>query len=157
MPDRMSREDFERWRRRRKRWALLLDTSEALILLVTAMWGLQLLWVASPHVDEPISKSLLQVWPHVPLPFHGAGLIAVALVHLSGMKLDNTGLRRRMIMAQLLFFLYVEFSLVLAHIVAPGVFIVPAYILGCIVNYFSLVRPPESVGGEQAGPCRPAL
>ena len=150
MPEKLSREEFWAWHRRRMRWVLFLDTSEALLMMVTLLWGCQLVFVARPSISEPISQSLLQVWPNMPLPVHGVGLIAVALFHAFGMRFSYRGLRRRCILGELCFYLYVEASLLLAHVYAPFSFICLAYVLACVVNFLSLLRPREA----KRAPCQ---
>ncbi len=154
MHEKMSREEFWKWHRLRMRWALFLDTSEALIMFITFLWGLYLIVMAdSPHPD-PVSVSLLQLWPGLPLWVHGTGLLSVAAAHAYAMRYAYRGLRRRMIMAQMVWFMYDEFSLWFAHVYPPFIAICLAYVLACIVNYYSLMRPASGVQ-EQHVPCKP--
>ena len=137
----MSVEDFDIWQRAQRRWLLIIDTSEALLMAVVLLWGFQLCVVSRmPEGVEPISKSLLAFLPAIPLGIHGGVLLAIGMEHMFSIALEQTTWRRRCIFCELTFFLYVWFALVLSHVLVPGLFIVPAYIVGCIVNYLSLFR-----------------
>ena len=80
----MSREEFGRWYELRVRLLLFLETSEALLMFITLLWGFYLIVMANWRVPDPVSLSLLQTWPSVPLWVHGLGLMGVSLVHAYG-------------------------------------------------------------------------
>jgi hypothetical protein len=153
LPANMSRDEFYRWHRRRMRWILFLDTSEALLMLVTLLWGIHLCVMAGRPLPDPVSLSLLVTWPRVPLWVHGLILISVATVHALGMRYGWRGHRRWMVLTQMTWFLYNAFALCFAHVYTPYLAICSAYVLACILNYFSLLRP-ASDGPQEPDKCQ---
>ena len=128
---------------KKKRIILFLDTSELLLLFVALAWGIQLILYKVAYGIEPVTSALREFMPNVPITVHGIALILCSAIHFIAVWFNNPGTRRHCILAQTFFFSYVWWSMFLAHLFIPGLFIIPFYILACGVNYLSLVRPVE--------------
>lgn len=138
----MSPGEFEEWRTTQKRWLLVMDTSEALLMLIVFIWGFQLVLVSflGKPITEPISMALMSFLPKVPLVFHGLLLMIVSVLHSVFIATDKVSCRRRTILFECGFFLYVWFAVLLAHLLIPGAFIIPLYIGASVLNYWSLFK-----------------
>jgi len=136
----MTDQQFHEWVRGRKRALLLMDTSEFLIAAIAGMWGVQILFVDGWKAAEPVMLALHQITPFCSVVWHGAGLICVAILHLYSLWQQYRKPRRICIFAELLFFSFAWFSLLMAHLPVPSTFVVPVYILGSVFNY---MRPAK--------------
>jgi hypothetical protein len=118
----------------------LLDTSELMILCIVIVWGLMLAlsFLGTARGDAPLFSSIT---PYIPMPIHGVSLLVLGAIHLTVIFANNTTWRRRCIGAQMLFFLYAAWTLVLHGRTGLELVGVLIYIVFSAMNFQSLLRP----------------
>ena len=131
------------------------------MMCAAALWGLQLIIFGRISGLEPVSNALRELtpWWWFQPPVHGALLLTVTACHVRAMYLDVAGRRRHCVAAEMVFYIYAWWALMLSHTYVPYFMIAAVYITFSFLNFSALKQPapaplppPLTEQQEQDGP-----
>ena len=148
----MNDEEFERFRIMRRRLMGWQDGVEILLAVLAFAWALEMIFLPFGVPNDPISQSLLNWQPSVPVPLHGWLLATTCIVHAAAAWGKDPDMRCCCCFAETCFFFYAWYSVILHHLYLPLLFCGPVLIFFSAVNFWTLVRiAPAEVPADVEG------